>query len=160
MAEIKNPAQRAEETEQRLKEQIAKIKVGDREMKNYFEALFTGVITHEARAVYYKNEDTFDEIVLSKRGEEFLFHDIPPYQGYISYKKLPEETRQEIKKAIDNCYDDDAELIAAGNKLKEVLTQDRLEAWESLADDLAERNDILALLRKLKKGFSDHCKRL
>lgn len=160
LAEVKTPLQEAVKAELNLKARISKVRFGDREMQDYFEALFTGVITHEARSVLYKNENTFEEIVLSKRGEEFAFYEVPPYQGYISYEKLSEETKKKIKEAVDRCFENEQELIAAGNKLRDVLTGERLEGWESLADNFAERNDILALLRKLKKGFADHCKTL
>lgn len=155
---MKKTMQEAEEAEKNLEGQITKIKVGGKEMKAYFDALFTGVLTHEARTVFYKNEDTYEDIMLSKRGDEFPFYEIPPYQGYVSYKKLPERTKEEIKEAVDRCFDEDeSRLDAEGRRLKEIFTAERFEGWKSKAEDFAEQSDIKELLKKLEKGFSDHC---
>lgn len=160
LSKLRNPMQEAEKVERSLKEQITKIRDGGKEMQGYFDALFTGVIIHDVRSVLYKNDNTFEEIVLSKRGGEFPFYAIPSYQGYVSYGKLSKDIKNEIKEAADKCFDDESKLKTASDNLKEIFTEERFEGWESFASDYEQKKEILVFLRKMKNGFINHCKTL
>lgn len=78
---------------------VYKIREVGQDMADYCDAVFTGVIALEGRMViYHQNRFDREDITLSKRGEGFEFGSVPVYQGFVSYQKLPGETREEIRK--------------------------------------------------------------
>ena len=140
---------------------ISDIKKGGSAVADYCDAIFTGVISFEGRVVVYHQNDygLVTDITLSKKGEDFVFGSIPLYQGFVSYQKLPAETRKEIKKLANDRINTDApELYSTGKALKEVFTGNRMTAWAQLAADFEQRMDIIAFIGDLSKRFDTYCK--
>lgn len=140
---------------------IAKIKEDRSAITDYCDAIFTGVISIDGRIVVYhhNNYGIVNDIVLSKKGEEFEFGTIPLYQGLISYQKLPVETRSEIKKLANDRVNDDApELYSTGKSLKEILTSDRMTAWAQLAASFEQHKNIITFIEEFNKRFEIYCK--
>lgn len=140
---------------------IASIRESGNAIADYCDAIFSGVIAIEGRVVVYHQDNygIITDITLSKKGEEFAFGSIPAYQGFISYQKLPAETKNEIKKLANDRINADApELYSTGKALKEVFTGDRLTAWMQIAADFEQRAEIVAFIGDLKKRFDTYCK--
>lgn len=129
-------------------------------ISEYCDALFTGVISLEGLAVCYHQVQfgIVTDITLSKRGDEYPFGMIPVYQGFLSYQKLDSAVKAEIKKIVDDRYNSDAsELHAAGTKLKNELSDERVNAWAQRAASYEQRTDIIQFLGKLKQQFGIFC---
>ena len=122
--------------------------------------MFTGVITWEGLVVSYRQIQfgISNDIILSKRGAEYAFGMIPVYQGFLSYQKLDNTIKAEIKKIVDDRYNSDApELHTAGTKLKNELSDERVNAWAQRASAYEQRTDIIQFLGKLKQQFGIFC---
>ena len=62
------------------------------------------------------------------------------------------------KKIVDDRYNSDAsELHAAGTKLKNELSDERVNAWAQRAASYEQRTDIIQFLGKLKQQFGIFC---
>lgn len=126
----------------------------------YCDALFTGVISLEGLVVRYHQVQfgIVTDIILSKRGDEYPFGMIPVYQGYLSYLKLGSDIRTEIKRTVDERYNSDSpELCAVGTKLKNELSDERVNAWAQRAASFEQRTEIIEFLGKMKQQFSIFC---
>ena len=138
---------------------VYKIREVGQDMADYCDAVFTGVIALEGRMViYHQNRFDREDITLSKRGEGFEFGSVPVYQGFVSYQKLPGETREEIRKKADERYNaDDPEVQNTGTRLLEEFTDDRIRAWVQAAGSFEQRKDIVEFLGNMKKRFDTFC---
>ena len=139
----------------------ADIRENSNVLGDYLEALFTGIISYEGRVIVY-HQDSLGiktDFTLCKREDQFKFSAIPPYQGFVSYKKLPKEVREEINKLVDDRLNADApELYSTGKALKDVFTSDRLTVWNQLASNYEEYSDIVSFVRSLNQSFDNYCR--
>lgn len=144
-----------------IEEKTAKISEGGQALKNYCDALFFGVISIEGRVLVYRQDNfgVVTERVLSRRAEEFPFNTIPIYQGFLNYQALlTGEERAAIKKRADELYDANSpELKRNGTKMKEELSDSRIQAWIMSAEAFPEKAEIMEFLIKLKQQFSIFC---
>ena len=125
-------------------------------MQEYFNAVFTGIITIEGREVIYHQDKNgvITDHILSKKGENYTFAAIPVYQGFVSYRALPQKVRIEIcDLANDRLSNESAELCNQVNVLKELFTSDRLAVWKEIACDFDERDEIQLFIRELNYYF-------
>lgn len=159
--EVQTVRDEAEQAKKALLNKMQKITEGGQEIGNYLDAVFTGVIALEGRRVTYTqiNYGIVKEFVLSMRSDEFPRNGIPIYQGFLSYQALSAETKEEIKKIVDDRYNnaDDQEIKVTGEKLKEVFSDNRVNAWSQMAADYSDRADIMEFLIKMKKRFHIFC---
>lgn len=143
-----------------LNERIAKVSEGSKDVGDFCDALFTGVISLEGRTITYRQNQygIITEIVLSKRGEGFELSAIPVYQGFLSYQAMTSEMTEEIRKLVNDRYNTDSpEIRTTGEMLKNELTDDKVTAWAQLAASYEQRADIVEFLGKLKQRFSIFC---
>ena len=146
--------------QKKLKSKINSIEIDNKDVIDYCDALFTGVITVEGLVVTYRQIQfgIATDIVLSKRGVEYTFGMIPVYQGFLSYQKLDTAIKAEIKKIVDDRYNSDSpELHTAGTKLKNELSDERVNAWAQRAASFEQRTEIIEFLGKMKQQFSIFC---
>ena len=151
---------RADAAITRAKSAIGSIKKSGNAIGEYCDALFTGVISYEGRVIVYHRVEygIATDIPLSKRGDEFEFNAIPAYQGFISYQSLNQETKDEIRKLVDERLNNDSdEIYSVGKVLKEQFADERMTAMAQLADNYEQRNEIIRVLGEIKKRFSTHC---
>ena len=84
---------------------IEELGTGNKAIKNFSQALFSGVIVWERlKVTYTKTEFGIPtEIALSDfmDKERFPYAILPLYQAYISYSNLDEDTKNEIAKEAD-----------------------------------------------------------
>lgn len=123
-------------------------------VRDYYEALITGVIAVEGRVVAYNrnNNGVKDTVILSKRGEEYPFNNIPLYQGFLNYQLLEYDVKSEIKETVDERLKIDApEIHTIGRELKAFLSSDRLDAYCQLAANYKESTEIITFISKLKR---------
>ncbi len=131
-------------------------------MKEFSQAVFTGVISFEGRKVVYHPESgvLVKDIILSKMGDEFKFADIPVFQAFESYKTVDADTRKVIRKMTEDRYnsDDTEALNEVGTRLKDLFTLENIEVWAESAQTFEKCDDIIAFLTDFKKSFDNHCK--
>lgn len=158
---IKQADSAAEEAAGALEEKIKNIGDGSRALGDYCDGLFTGAISLEGRMLIYRRNDygIVTEVVLSKRGDEFKYCAIPIYQGYVSYRTLlDDEAKADIKKRADDIYNADSpELKAAGEQLKNELSDNKVQAWVMSADSFEEKNEIIEFIMSVRKKFGAFC---
>lgn len=144
-----------------LGDKVTAIGVGNASIRDYCDALFTGVIALEGRMVVYRKSEygMITETVLSKRGGDFPYNAIPVYQGYLSYQSLlSEEDKAAIRKLVDDRYNMDApEIRTAGTMLKTELADNKVQAWSMAADAFADKAKVMDFIKKLKQQFSIFC---
>lgn len=148
------------QAQKKLKSKINGIEIDNKDVIDYCDALFTGVITWEGLVVTYRQIQfgITTDIVLSKRGVEYTFGMIPVYQGFLSYQKLDTAIKAEIKKIVDDRYNSDSpELHTAGTRLKNELSDERVNAWAQRAASFEQRTEIIEFLGKMKQQFSIFC---
>lgn len=160
LAQIRSLQSGAREAEEALRGQIARISEGGREITDFCDALFAGVIRYEGQLVSYDRdpEGLMLEIPLSRRGDEFPLNRIPVYQGFLSYQAMDPEVKAEIKEAANTRYNrGDPRIQANGRRLKEMFTDDRIRAWNQTAANYEQHLEILEFLRKLRQNFHTFC---
>lgn len=99
--------------------------------------MFTGVITWEGLVVTYRQVQfgISNDIIPSKRGDEYPFGTSPVYQGFLSYQKLASAVKAEIKKMVDDCYNSD---VCINDWIQRTVSYDK-------------QADIIAFLNTIKK---------
>lgn len=128
-------------------------------MGDYCEAVFTGVLAIEGRMmVFHKSTYGINEdIIFSKRGEEFPYASIPVYQGYLTYQKQSDEFKAEVREMVNTHMDNETpEMLEAGKKLKAMLSTDQVTAWNQLAGNFVEAGEINSFLADFMKRFHTH----
>lgn len=133
----------------------------DRQLHDFCEALLTGVIAIDGRIIAYKRVINGSEktIILNKRGEGYPFNNIPLYQGFLSYQKLENDVKCEVKKLVEERLNVGApEIYSIGGELKKSLSNERFAAFGQLASlvyEAKECSDIIAFLSDIKREMDD-----
>jgi hypothetical protein len=157
MDAVTGPARKAENL---LAEQITKIGSGGRDIDDFCDALFTGIITMEGYVVTYRRvEHGIDRsIELSRRGPEYPMGAIPVYQAFCSYQALDGDIRGEVRQAVDTRYNSGApEIRESGEKMKEALSDNQITAWVRVAGTLRQQSEIVDFLEQLKQRLDTFC---
>lgn len=160
LKELKGIGEKVEQAKDRLQAKIDNIEFTGANIDDYFDSIFTGVISFEGFVVnYHSDEFGSDDIVLSKRDKSlYPFCTIPLYQAFINYQKLDKETKNEIVKQVENVYNneyDKLEKLAA--KLAASLSNNMLNSWIQEAKGFAEGKDIVDFLKKLNNKLGLYC---
>ncbi len=149
------------QAKEKLQAKVDHIQVGNRNVVDYCDALFTGVISIQGLAVVYKQIQygtVCQEHVLSKRGEGYEFGMIPVYQGFLNYQKLDSNIRADIRKVVDERYNSDSpELHETGTQLKIELSDEKISSWVQRASSFEQRAEIIEFLGKMKQQFNIFC---
>ena len=160
IAEIDKAQASLQDAADKLQRKARSIKDTGRELLDYFDAVFSGVIQLDGVSVKYLQVKygIRNETVLSQKGDEYPFGRIPLYQGYLNYQSLEDPLKQEIKQAVNNRMNSGMEQVrAAGAKLKPELSDERINAWAQIASLYEQRADIISFLEKLKQQFDLFC---
>ena len=139
---------------------VARAEKDTQAMNAYCDALFTGVFSLEGRILLYRESQygMTKETVLSKRDDTFPFGTIPVYQGYLSYRALPEEVQATVTQQANDLLNADAPEIRENcGKLREALRDDQVNAWSQLAAKLPQRDEIMAFLGEFMQRFQIFC---
>lgn len=143
-----------------MQEKENKLGTGAKGMTNYFEALFSGVVSVEGMVIVYHQSEfgvTTDHI-LSKRDTAFPFAVIPFYQGYLNFQALSPDLQTGIQGLVNDRLNALApEMKASCESLKTLLSDERVNSMAQQAANFAERADIMAFLKKLKQEFTLFC---
>lgn len=139
-----------------------------KDMKDYCEALFTGVLTYKGLSVEYKWKEYGQETVipLCKLDDKFKYNGIPLYQGYLSYLQLDQDVRKYISvKAtafmVEAANGENDEVIASVKSFGDNLTDEHNEDFVNLAGDYPEvYDDAIAFNRLLNKQYSSWTRKL
>ena len=127
----------------------------------YFNAVFTGVLSVEGMRIWYDKKEygqVIDTYELSKMGGDFPYAKVPVYQAYISYAKLSEEIRTEIKSQAEAKLNqwNVAELKEAIEKANALLSDERVGAMIQQAGSMDKADVIKRFVAEMKKEFDNH----
>lgn len=126
----------------------------------YCDAVFCGIFSFDGRVMTYRqnNHGLVNEIILSQRGENFPFADIPVYQGFLTFQTLEDKEKAAIKQSVNEQFNtNEEELIRIGNELKERMSNDRIGAWHVLSKDYKEYDEITKFLTDFVQRFRTFC---
>ncbi len=143
-----------------LEEKISDIQRLGSAMNDYCDAIFTGVISVEGKSVVYHQSEfgISSDVVLSRVDDAFPFGKLPFYQGFVSFSKLDAGTQAKVRREFQSLVNADSpQIAAAGSKIKEMLTDNRISAMVQLAAAYTNKAEIVDFLRKLKEQFHIFC---
>lgn len=161
LSAIEELRERVADVRGRAEKRIQNIKASTGDAKNYCDAVFAGVIALEGfNVVYHQDEDIMlSDIYLSKRASEFSLGKIPIYQGFVSFRALPPELKDEIKEKVEALYEiNSSQIRESGQKLLDGdLSDKRIQAFAQMAQTLPQKKEIFKFLEELKLSFRDFC---
>lgn len=145
------------QTEQRVQE----IMESSGDVKDYCDAVFVGVISLDGfNIVYYRDENiVMNDVFLSKRASEFPFGRLPLYQGFVSFRALSAELKDEIKGKVEALYETNSPQIRETGRrlLSDGLSDKHIQAVAQIAQTMPEKKVICEFLEELKQAFHNFC---
>ncbi len=130
-------------------------------MRNYCNALFTGVIKISGNLVTYEGGRFGNDIYeLSKMGEGFTYGDITAYQGFVNYCELEDAVKKEITEKANhilNHQEDEAATYIL--TIKKELSEKHIKVWEKFARREENYDEISGFLSDMIERFELHCTR-
>lgn len=143
----------------REKENARNIREGN--MKNYCNALFTGIIKITGNLVIYEGGRFGSDIYeLSKMGEDFPYDDIAVYQGFASYCELEDDVKNEITEKTNHILNFQGdEAIAYVPTIKKELSEKHIKLWGKSAQRKENYDEINRFLSDMVDRFELHCRR-
>ena len=131
---------------------IQQITSKDTKLKDFGQALFSGVFKVDGLKVVYEKvaQGIPEEYVLTKFGKEFPYSNIPLYQAYRSYLDFSEETRKDIKEETETRLNaGDMRIAEAAEKLKGMITDEYNGKMAANArTHITEYQEIVDFIRK------------
>ena len=166
--EIKSLKESRDKAASRLREAMDSLQRGmeeraqeKRNVANYCDALFTGILTLEGRQIFYRETDILglgQETTLSRISDAFPYGRIPFYQAYLSFASLDGEKKETIRKRANDRMDRQApELAAAAKALKDSLSPAKLQGYAVIVEDYKEKTQILEFLKTMVGRFNAFC---
>ena len=166
--EIKSLKESRDKAASRLREAMDSLQRGmeeraqeKRNVANYCDALFTGILTLEGRQIFYRETDILglgQETTLSRISDAFPYGRIPFYQAYLSFASLDGEKKETIRKRANDRMDRQApELAAAAKALKDSLSPAKLQGYAVIVEDYKEKTQILEFLKTMVERFNAFC---
>lgn len=157
-------AERIDTIKRKAQERIDTILASAGDIKNYCDAIFTGVISIEMYNVAYRRDEDVaageDCVYLSQRTSAFPHGGLPLYQGYITFQQLPVELKREIQEKVESFYTANASCIRETGKrlLEDELSNKRFQTMRQIAlGKPQEKEEIFAFLDELKQAFRNFC---
>ena len=127
---------------------------------NFFEALFTGVLTVEGRKIYYKSkkDSTASEVVLTERNPAFPFYAIPVYQGYLSYQqRFTYEEKEMLRQEVHNIFDTNPGQLKKTLRELKLQYDNKFSAFITSATMFDEADVIIYFLRNFHQKLKELC---
>ena len=147
-----------DELKELLEAKMGAITQGTKDLTNYSNAIFSGVLSYNSAMISYESDDIFAEpyILCERNEEEYPYYTIPIYQGYENYQKLSIQVKNEITKKVNTLLDDASpQLKEVVEKLNELLSQKKMKIWSQLADDYEDGDEIKEVLRKFLNNYQN-----
>ena len=141
-----------------LEGKVGQAKSADQDLKEYCNALFTGVFTYAGTMISYEKKEFGVSTVmeLSKLDNElFPYCNIPLYQAYRTYKEMDQDTRDAIEEAAKAELQSGSErLMTTMKKYKDLLTDDFNGRFQMSADSYPEvYEEATKFIKKLNIEF-------
>lgn len=131
---------------------IQQITSKDAKLKEFGQALFSGVFKVEGLKIVYEKVEYGipEEYVLNKIGPDFPYSNIPLYQAYRSYLDFSEETRKNIREETERRLNaGDMRITEAAEKLKGMITDEYNGKMAANArTHITEYQEIVDFIRK------------
>ena len=144
-----------------LQAKIVKITEEGKELHDYCEALFTGIISYQDNRVSFLPDEYSEPMMLSAYDDAFAFMAIPVYQAFVSYRGLlSAETKAAIKQRVYDLFNrGSAQIRAEGARLKAEFTPNKVTGWKRSARSFPEEPEILEFIQKFMQNFDAFCMR-
>ncbi len=127
---------------------------------DYCDAIFHGVLSIEGNQIVYHQSEygIQNDTVLSNFDSSFPYGKLPFYQGFVSFSKLDAPTLIKIRKEVQDLANANSSQIAeTGKKIRSLLSDNRISAMVQLADQHANKAEIVDFVKKLRQQFHIFC---
>lgn len=143
---------------QELKEQLDIRQSGNREKKNYFNAIFTGILSYNKKITFtYDQFGVEKSIELQNNTDETMHYaQSGAYQGYLTYEKLEPDMKKKIQTLTNKRMDeeDSPEVKAAVELLDEKMPKRIATYLSSYAGDIKYK-EIEEFYEEFMKEFQN-----
>ncbi|NQJ73303.1 hypothetical protein HO539_08415 [Streptococcus suis] len=155
--QLKGVGLEVEELTKQVEAKIEQLTVGVRQLKNFADALFTGVIDVEGNLVSYTQDEFGLQTVHTLSDFTMEFGSIPLYQAFLSYKEIDKDLVEQMTETARQRLQVLApELQFAATKLDVFMSQNRVQGWFMLAAQYTQSNDIINFLIEINKLYLPH----
>lgn len=135
-------------------------RVSNPDLDNFFDALFSGVITINGFQASFERDEfgiKTRELLTARDRQTYPFCSIPPYQAFLSYSALPLEDKQSLTDRANKRFNEQYDEVAAlAQKLTSEFAENKIQAWAGYARTQSNRSELMAFLGELKQRFDRH----